>query len=145
MVNLALNLYALASFIAGFAYGAKKHIKISLAKQLLIAISIAAISTIPFLFIQSMFTLCFALFCSGATCAPTIIIATALVEDIIPEKKLTEAISWIITGLNLGVSAGYACVSPLLDNYGSSKGFAITVIAGFLSLFIVSVFFKKLH
>lgn len=143
--TLPLILYALASFIAGFAYGAKKHIKINLAKQLLIAISIAAISTLPFLFIQNMFTLCFALFCSGATCAPTIIIATALVEDIIPEKKLTEAISWIITGLNLGVSAGYACVSPLLDNYGSSKGFAITVIAGFLSLIIVSAFFKKLH
>lgn len=142
--SLPLILYALASFSTGFAYGAKKHIKLTLAKQLLLAIAIAAIATIPFLFIHNIFTLCFALFCSGASCAPTIIIATALVEHTIPEKKLTEAISWVMTGLNLGTSCGYAVVSPLLDRYGSFSGFAITVCAGFCSLIIALICFKSL-
>lgn len=139
-----LILYALASFITGYIYGAQKHIKYSLSIQLLISIACSAISTLLFLFVNNFTVLCFAAFCAGATCAPTLIIATALVENIIPEQKLTEGISWVTTGLNLGTSLGYAIVSPLLDKYGASKGFIIVIIAGFLSLFIASISFKKL-
>lgn len=142
--SIPLILYALASFTTGYIYGAKKQIKYSLPTQLLFSIIFTALATLPFLIITNFSFLCFAAFCTGATCAPTLIIAVALVEDIIPEKKLTEGISWIISGLNLGTSLGYAAVSPLLDNYGSSKGFTIVTVAGFLSLLITSLTYKKL-
>ncbi|WJW79687.1 MFS transporter [Bartonella sp. TP] len=143
LASLPIVTYAVASFLTGFTYGSK-HIKLPLPQQLLLTLGCSAIATLPFLYIVNLTSLCIALFCSGAACAPTLIIATSLVEKIAPEKQLTEGISWAITGLNLGTSLGYTLTSYLIDTGGASRGFSAAIIAGFLS-FIVALFaFKQL-
>ena len=109
----------------------------------MLSIALSALASIPFFYIKDINSLCFALFCSGATCAPTLIIASALVESIIPEKQLTEGISWVMTGLNLGVSFGYALTSPLIDQYGADAGFVVAIIAGLSSIIVTIATYKK--
>lgn len=139
--SIPIVIYAIASFITGFTYGAR-HISLSLPKQFLLVLGLAALTSLPFLYIINLTTLCIALFCSGATCAPTLIIATSLVEKIVPEKQLTEGISWTTTGLNLGTSLGYMLTSYIIDANGASSGFRAAIIAGFLA-FIVTLFAFK--
>ena len=43
---------------------------------------------------------------AGVFFAPTMIVAMALVERNVPERQLTEGLTWLLAGLNVGVAIG---------------------------------------
>ncbi|PKF79120.1 MFS transporter [Vibrio sp. vnigr-6D03] len=133
--SIVLSVYAVGSCLAGLAFGTIKF-KISLPKQFLIASFATALMTLPLLFVNSIFTLSLSVFFAGIFFAPTMIIAMGLVENIVSSSKLTEGLTWMITGLGIGVSMGAALSGWIIDEYGVYGGFQITLIAGAAVFFV---------
>ena len=73
------------------------------------------------------------LFGSGLAISPTLISSVALVEQAVPTGRLTEGISWMTTGLIIGVAPGAALTGATVDGYGASAAFWVPVGGGALA------------
>ncbi len=62
------------------------------------------------------------------------IIAMALVESSVPGHRLTEGLTWLVTGLGAGVAAGAALAGWVVDHHGVGAGFWTAVCAGAIVL-----------
>jgi MFS family permease len=138
--SLALAAYAAGSLIAGLVFGALR-LRLSLAGQLVAAIGLAAATTLPLLIVDSLWMLGGVLFVAGASISPTIIVAMALIERHVPAAKLTEGITWVMTGIGIGMAAGSAASGWLIDLYGARSGFWVSIAGGFTALAIVAIGF----
>ena len=56
--------------------------------------------------------------------------AMALVEQIVPPARLTEGLTWLVTGLIIGVAIGAAGSGWMVDAFGASSGFWLAIAAG---------------
>jgi predicted MFS family arabinose efflux permease len=78
-------------------------------------------------------------FVAGLSIAPALVSGTSLVEARVPRSALTEALSWITTGLTLGVTAGSALAGAAVDAWGAESAFAVpAVAAGLAGLLVVA-------
>ena len=134
--SLALAAYAAGSFITGLVFGALR-LRLALTRQLLLTIGLAAATTLPLLIVSSLWMLGIVLFIAGASISPTVIVAMALVERHAPPSKLTEGITWVMTGMGVGMALGSALSGWLIDVYGARSGFYVSVAGGFSALAIV--------
>jgi MFS family permease len=73
------------------------------------------------------------LFGSGLAIAPTLIATVALVEETVPRSRLTEGMTWLTTGVLIGVAPGAALCGAVVDAYGASTAFAVPVGGGLLA------------
>ncbi|HEV2503069.1 MAG TPA: MFS transporter [Mesorhizobium sp.] len=133
--SLALSAYAAGSLVAGLAFGMLK-LKLPLARQLLITIALAALTTLPLLIVGSIPMLCLVLFVAGVAVSPTIITAMALVEKLVPSSKLTEGMTWAITSIGIGLAAGSSAAGWVIDNHGATSGFLVSITAGVVALIV---------
>ena len=124
--TLVLALFAGGSGIAGLIFGSM-HPARSLRGQLMIASSAVAVLSVPLLLVGNVAALAGAYVLAGATIAPTLIIATALVEQIVPPEKLTEGMTLTVTGLGVGVALGSALAGQLIDRYGVPSAYMLAV------------------
>ncbi|MET3645744.1 MFS transporter [Phyllobacterium ifriqiyense] len=130
--GIALASYAAGSLIVGLVFGALK-LQMPLAKQFLLAIGLAMLTTLPLLIVEGTGGLSIALFLAGAAVSPTIIISMGLIERIVPAAKLTEGITWAMTGVMIGMALGSSLSGWVIDEYGASRGFYVSVGAGVLA------------
>ncbi|MCG7506333.1 MFS transporter [Mesorhizobium retamae] len=135
--SFALSAYASGSLIAGLAFGVLK-LNMPLARQLLIMIALAALTTLPLLIVSNIPMLCLVLFVAGVAVSPTIITAMALVEKLVPSSKLTEGMTWAITSIGIGLAAGSSAAGWVIDTYGPTSGFLVSITAGVVA-FIVAL------
>lgn len=142
--GFALSAYAAGSLVAGLAFGALK-IRMPLARQLLMAIALAALTTLPLMMVSDITTLAVVFFFAGLAVSPTIILSMALVEKLVPSAKLTEGMTWAITGISIGMAAGSSASGWFIDMLGPTSGFMISLAAGFVALLITFVGQGKLH
>jgi MFS family permease len=73
------------------------------------------------------------LFGSGVAIAPTLIASVALVEETVPASRLTEGMTWLTTGILIGVAPGAALCGAVVDAYGASTAFGVPVAGGALA------------
>ncbi|MCC4106500.1 MFS transporter [Serratia ureilytica] len=135
--SIVLSVYAIGSCLAGLLFGAMK-IQIPLPRLFLYAALATAITAVPLLLVYDILTLSATVFVAGLFFAPTMIIAMGLVENIVPPSKLTEGLTWMITGLGIGVALGAALAGWVIDEAGVKAGFSVTLIAGLVVLLIAS-------
>ncbi|WP_305092536.1 MFS transporter [Prescottella sp. R16] len=128
-----LALFAGASALAGVVFGALRPAS-ALRRQLVVATGAVAVLMWPLLLAGSVPTLILALGVAGITVAPTMIVATTLVETVVPHRALTEGITWTVTGLGVGVAVGSAGAGQLIDTFGARAGFTVAVAAGVVAL-----------
>ncbi|WP_439496998.1 MFS transporter [Bosea sp. (in: a-proteobacteria)] len=138
--SLVLSAYAAGSLIAGLIFGTLR-LRLSLAAQLVAALALSAVTTLPLLIVSSLWMLGVVLFVAGASISPTIIVAMALIERHVPASKLTEGITWVMTGMGIGMAAGAAASGWLIDTYGARSGFYVSIAGGFAALAIVAIGF----
>ncbi|SHN13241.1 hypothetical protein [Rhizobacter sp. OV335] len=119
--------YAVGSLFVGLLFGALK-LSTQLSRQFATAIAIAAATTVPLLFVGNIPMLAFALFVSGAAISPTFITAFGLVERLVPAAKLTEGITWVMTGI--GMDIGSFASGWVIDAFGPGQGFWVSIVAG---------------
>ncbi|RVJ56860.1 MFS transporter [Sinorhizobium medicae] len=127
--SLVIGVYAVGSFLVGLALGALNP-TMPLQRQLLIAVSVIAITSLPLLVADTVPFLAFAVFVSGIAISPTFITAFGLIERRVPESMLTEGVTWVMTGIGIGMALGAFVSGWVVDNYGAQKGFWVSVAAG---------------
>lgn len=134
--SLVIGVYAVGSFVVGLIVGAL-NLKLALEKQLAIALAVVAVTTWPLLFVDSVPMLALAVFMSGVAISPTFITAFGLIERRVPAAMLTEGITWVMTGIGIGMALGSFVTGWVVDTYGASNGFFVSVVAGVLALLTV--------
>lgn len=142
--SLVLASYAFGSLLVGIVFGALR-LRMSLAAQFLIAIALAAVTTLPLLVVGGMVSLALVLFLAGAAVSPTIIVAMGLVERFVPPSKLTEGITWAITGIGIGMAFGASASGWMIDAHGARSGFWISVAGGGVALLTVLLGYRRLN
>lgn len=134
--SFILGGYAAGSLVVGLVYGSLK-LEMPLSRQFAIAIAVAAVTTVPLLFVPNIPLLALALFVSGVSISPTFITAFSLIERLVPAAKLTEGITWVMTGIGIGMAIGSASSGWVIDEFGASSGFWVSVVAGATALTVV--------
>ena len=135
--SIVLSVYAFGSCLAGLIFGAMK-IPIPLPRLFLYAAFATAFTTLPLLWVHNVLTLAAAMFVAGLFFAPTMIIAMGLVENIVPPARLTEGLTWMVTGLGIGVAFGAALAGLAIDAAGITAGFGVTLTAGLVVLLVAA-------
>ncbi|RWP51944.1 MFS transporter [Mesorhizobium sp.] len=134
--SLVIGVYALGSFVVGIIIGAM-NLKTPLQIQLAIAVAIIALTTLPLLVADTVPLLALAVFVSGVAISPTFITAFGLIERRVPEAMLTEGITWVMTGIGIGMALGSFAAGWVVDAFGAQSGFLVSVAAGTIALVIV--------
>ena len=127
--SIVLSVYALGSCLAGLVFGSLK-LNMPLPRLFLLGALATAITMVPLMWANSIITLAAAMFVAGLFFAPTLITAMALIENIVAPAKLTEGLTWMITGLGMGVALGAVVGGWVIDAYGAPAGFRVSLIAG---------------
>jgi MFS family permease len=141
--SIVLSMYAIGSCLAGLAFGALK-LDIPLPRLFLYGGVATAVTTLPLLLAGDIFGLSMAVFVAGLFFSPTLIVAMALVENIVPAAKLTEGLTWLVTGLSIGVAIGAASSGWLVDAFGARSGFWAALAAGVVVLGAAIQSFRRL-
>lgn len=134
--SLVLASYAAGSLIVGLVFGTLK-LRMPLARQLVLAIGLAALTTLPLLVIGSLPMLAAVLFLAGAAVSPTLIISIGLIERVVPAAKLTEGVTWAMTGVGTGMAIGSSLSGWVIDQFGAASGFWVSIGAGVVALTII--------
>jgi MFS family permease len=136
--SIVIGVYAAGSFILGVIIGGLK-LKAPLHRQMLVAIGVLLIATFPLLLADRVFVLMVTIFLSGVAVSPTFITAYGLVERLVPQAVLTEAITWVGTGTGIGMALGAFASGWVIDTFGARNGFWLSVAAATAALAIVAL------
>ncbi|MDN5925486.1 MAG: MFS transporter [Hyphomicrobiales bacterium] len=137
--SFVIGVYAVGSFVLGLVLGAINP-KMPLQRQMLIAVSVLALATLPLLIAgSSVALLAAAIFLSGVAISPTFITAFGLIERRVPESMLTEGVTWVMTGIGIGMALGSFVSGWVVDNYGAQNGFWVSVAAAAATVLTVAL------
>ena len=136
--SLVIGVYAVGSFVVGIVIGGLR-LTLPLQRQLAIAVGITALTTLPLLLADNVVWLALAVFLSGVAISPTFITAFGLIERHVPEAKLTEGVTWVTTGIGIGMALGSFAAGLTIDAFGARNGFWVSVAAGTIALSTVLV------
>jgi MFS family permease len=134
--SLVIGVYAVGSFVVGLIVGAL-NLAMPLHRQLAIAVGVIAVTTLPLLVADTVPWLAIAVFVSGVGISPTFITAFGLIERRVPAAMLTEGITWVMTGIGIGMALGSFASGWVVDSYGAHNGFWVSVAAGTAALVTV--------
>ncbi|MGV2020392.1 MFS transporter [Agrobacterium sp. 22-223-1] len=137
--SLVIGVYAIGSFVVGLILGALNP-KMPLQRQLLIAVSMLALTALPLLVANtSVALLAFAVFLSGVAISPIFITSFGLIERRVPESMLTEGVTWVMTGIGIGMALGAFVSGWVIDNFGPDNGFWVSVAASLSTVAIIAL------
>jgi MFS family permease len=136
--GVLLAFYAFGSLLSGVVVGLI-HFKTPLIRRLLWQTAFFALMCIPLPFVTSIPQLAAAAFAAGLAISPLLISAFTLVEKLVPETRFTEGITWMTTGLGLGVAIGAPLAGRIVDVSQASNGYYVVLGAAGLSLLAVAV------
>jgi len=130
--TFVLALFATGSAVSGLVFGARR-VAAPLTRQLLVATAAVAVLLWPLLLAGTVPALAALYLLAGMTISPTMIVTMSLVERLVPADRLTEGITWTVTGLGVGVAAGSALVGQVIDRSGTSAGIGVALAAGLIA------------
>jgi MFS family permease len=134
LAGFVLAGWALGSAVAGLAYGALRLRSSSLRRRFLGCVSGMFLGTVLLQFPTTIAPLAALLFVCGLATAPTLVSSVGLVEATVPRRGLTEAISWTLTAVTLGATAGTALGGVAVDSIGPHRAFVVPLLASALGL-----------
>jgi predicted MFS family arabinose efflux permease len=83
--------------------------------------------------VDSLVSLVAVVFVAGLAIAPVLVSGMSLVESRVPRAALTEALTWVVTGLTLGVTAGSALAGAAVDAWGAETAFVVPAASAALA------------
>ncbi|GAA3132234.1 MFS transporter [Streptomyces rectiviolaceus] len=131
--GIVFAVYAVGSAVSGLTFGALKW-SVPLPRLLVLGVTGTALTTLPFLVVNSIATLSAAVFLAGVFFAPTMVTIMGIVEKLTPAARLTEGMTWMIAGLQIGVALGAAASGQVVDSFGTRAGFVVSLAMGALAL-----------
>jgi MFS family permease len=141
--SLVIAGYAAGSFVVGVIIGGLK-LRAALHRQLLVALSVLLVMTLPLLLAGSVAWLAVTIFLSGIAVSPTFITAFGLVEQRVPPAVLTEGVTWVGTGIGIGMALGAFACGWVVDSFGARNGFWVSAAAATIAVLVIALGQKQL-
>ncbi|MGJ0578544.1 MFS transporter [Xenorhabdus bovienii] len=142
--SFILAAYALGSMIAGLTFGALR-ISLPIEKQFFIGVLVTSVTAVLPIFSPDVYILSGMLFMAGVSFAPTMIVVMNLGTIIVPPSRITEGLTWMTTGISIGVALGSVLAGMVIDIYGARAGFGVTIVAGLVMVVIVLLGLRTLR
>lgn len=133
--GLVLAVFSLASGLAGLYYGARRW-RSPLISRFLLGVAALCASGVALLGAHSVLLLCLGGVLVGVTIAPTLINGNTLIEGLVSRDRLTEGLSWMGTGIGIGVAIGSSVSGPVIDHFDYPGGLATVTAFGTLAALI---------
>jgi MFS family permease len=141
--SLVIAGYAAGSFVVGVIIGGL-HLRAPLHRQLLVAVSALLVTTLPLLLADTVALLAATIFLSGIAVSPTFITAFGLVGQRTPPAVLTEGVTWVGTGIGIGMAVGAFVTGWVVDTFGARNGFWVSAAAAMIAVAIIALGQRKL-
>jgi len=129
LAGFILGTYALGSGIGGLWYGARTW-RAPAWRRLAITLPLTVAGVCTFWAMPNLVVLDAVIFLCGMTIAPTLIAGYSLLESTSLPGRATEAMSWLSTGISVGVAVGATAAGFILDAFGPRWGYAFAAAAG---------------
>ncbi|MFJ8495216.1 MFS transporter [Streptomyces sp. NPDC094038] len=142
--SVVLALYAAGSCVAGAAFGLMRFGG-KPERRWLLGICAMAVSMIPLLLVGNLPLLAVALFVAGLSIAPTMITTMSLIEKHVPRAKLTEGMTWVSTGLAVGVALGSSVAGWVIDAAGARAGYGVPAVSGAVAVAVGFLGYRRLN
>ncbi|WP_112465972.1 MFS transporter [Streptomyces triticisoli] len=141
--SIVLATCAVGSCTAGIVFGLLRFAGPP-ARRWLLGVCAMAVSMIPLLLVGNLPFLAVALFVAGLSFAPTMITTMALVEEHVPRTQLTEGMTWVSTGLAVGVALGSSVAGWVIDAAGARAGYGVPVVSGAVAVAVGFLGYRRL-
>ncbi|MFE9771638.1 MFS transporter [Streptomyces sp. NPDC005931] len=141
--SVVLALYAAGSCVAGAVFGLLRFAGAP-ERRWLLGVCAMAVSMIPLLLVGNLPFLAVALFVAGLAIAPTMITTMSLIEEHVPRTQLTEGMTWVSTGLAVGVALGSAVAGWVIDAAGARAGYGVPAVAGAVAVAVGFLGYRRL-
>ena len=141
--SVVLALYAAGSCAAGIVFGLLR-LTGAPQRRWLLGICAMAVSMIPLLLVGNLPFLAVALFVAGLSIAPTMITTMSLIEEHVPRAQLTEGMTWISTGLAVGVALGSSVAGWVIDAAGARAGYGVPAVSGAVAVAVGFLGYRRL-
>jgi predicted MFS family arabinose efflux permease len=128
VAGVLIAVQAAASMAAGLWYGSRHH-ESPAGDRLPRICLLMVLGFVPLLFTTSIVEALPLMLISGFAFAPSGAVLYSLVDELAPQGTATEAFTWTITSVVVGVAAGSALGGALVSGGHPHQGFAATVIA----------------
>ena len=142
--GVILALFSIASGLAGFWYGARTWTGV-VSKRFLIGVIAMFVTAALLPFANTVVLLGAIGMLFGATVAPTLITGNTVLEKLVPTSRLTEGLSWMGTGLGIGVSIGSSVSGNLIDSSGYHAGLLAVVAFGAVAALIAAASYRTVR
>ncbi|MET9505035.1 MFS transporter [Streptomyces sp. NPDC006622] len=141
--SLVLALYAAGSCAAGLVFGLLRP-RGSAERRWLLGVFMMGVSMIPLLLVGNLPFLAVALFVAGLAIAPTMITTMSLIEEHVPRAQLTEGMTWVSTGLAVGVALGSSIAGWVIDTAGARAGYGVPAVSGAVAVAVGFLGYRRL-
>ncbi|MEU4932414.1 MFS transporter [Streptomyces yokosukanensis] len=142
--SLVLAVYAAGSCAAGVVFGLLRFSGAP-ERRWLLGVAAMAVSMIPLLLVGNLPLLAVALFVAGLSIAPTMITTMSLIEEHVPRAKLTEGMTWVSTGLAVGVALGSSVAGSVIDAAGARAGYGVPAVSGAVAVAVGFLGYRRLR
>ncbi|MER5715356.1 MFS transporter [Streptomyces sp. NPDC002132] len=141
--SVVLALYAAGSCVAGLVFGLLRP-QGPPERRWLLGVFMMAVSMIPLLLVGNLPFLAVALFVAGLAIAPTMITTMSLIEEHVPRAQLTEGMTWVSTGLAVGVALGSSITGWVIDAAGARAGYGVPAVSGAVAVAVGFLGYRRL-
>ncbi|MFJ8942295.1 MFS transporter [Streptomyces sp. NPDC102395] len=141
--SVVLALYAAGSCVAGLVFGLLRP-QGPPERRWLLGVFMMAVSMIPLLLVGNLPFLAVALFVAGLAIAPTMITTMSLIEEHVPRAQLTEGMTWVSTGLAVGVALGSSIAGWVIDAAGARAGYGVPAVSGAVAVAVGFLGYRRL-
>ncbi len=129
LAGVILGCYALGSATGGLWYGSRGWVMPAWQRMAVtLCLTVAGVCT--FWAMPSLLVLAPVIYLCGLTIAPTLIAGYSQLADTARPGRETEAMSWLSTGIAVGVACGATAAGFILDALGSRWGYAFAAASG---------------
>jgi predicted MFS family arabinose efflux permease len=129
LAGFILGTYALGSGIGGLWYGARTW-RAPAWRRLAVTLPLTVAGVCTFWAMPNLVVLDAVIFLCGMTIAPTLIAGYSLLESTSLPGRATEAMSWLSTGISVGIAFGSTAAGFVLDAFGPRLGYVFAAAAG---------------
>jgi MFS family permease len=135
LAGVILGCYALGSATGGLWYGSRNW-RAPAWKRLAVTLTLTVAGVCSFWAMPNLLVLAIVIYLCGLTIAPTLIAGYSLLESTALPGRATEAMSWLGTGISVGVALGATAAGFILDAFGPRWGYAFAAAAGITTVVI---------
>ncbi len=129
LAGFILGTYAFGSGTGGLWYGSRQW-RAPAEKRFALTLTLTVLGVATFWAQPNLITLTCVIYLCGMTIAPTLIAGFSLLEAQAKPGRRTEAMSWLSSGISVGVAAGASVVGFIIDAHGPRLGYVFAAACG---------------